>query len=391
MRKILIACLNLVLGIGLGLGLLELTLRANPALLLRGMGLPSPVDPPIETLQYEVRYSDADIFYWQRDQVRPISPENDGLESQVTFETDEFGFPNSAPLPESVDVVVLGRSYSIGAQASQPWPRILARKTGLKVLNLSQTGSGLVLKMKYLNDFGYPRHPRWVILEILPSMDIIGYTPDPTMIVPALPVPIIRQILHQNFEDHPEVDQDQAFYPLPVDIAGQTVDLTFYAYYLAALTVDKNSLQSSKQWNSFQEGLAKFVSQAKERSVCVLLLYAPTKPDIYFPLATQPQQLEPTLQGWSPWRLTKDGDLIQDAQGRAEKASMQHNASAARDLIAEFSDLHDLPFVDPTSAMVQAVKSGESPFMVYDTHWSAIGNQLVAGLVAERLISSSCP
>ncbi|HLC03252.1 MAG TPA: hypothetical protein VJK02_09460 [Anaerolineales bacterium] len=39
------------------LHLLEATMRANPALLLRGMALPAPADPPIMTQVYDVRSS----------------------------------------------------------------------------------------------------------------------------------------------------------------------------------------------------------------------------------------------------------------------------------------------------------------------------------------------
>ncbi len=252
MKKLLIACLNILVGTGLGLGLLELTLHSNPALLLRGMGLPAPVDLPINSMQYEVRYSDADIFFWQKDQVRPIASENDQVEARVIYYTDEFGFPNLAPVPEAVDVVVLGRSFSIGAQASQPWPRGLAEVTGLKVLNLSQTGSVLDLKLKYLRDFGFPRQPKWVILEILPSMDIIGYGAGSSLLVPSLPVPIIRQLAREYLDQVPANQQDSVVYPLPVEIAGQRIDLTFYSYYLAALTVDKASLKASNQWQIFE-------------------------------------------------------------------------------------------------------------------------------------------
>lgn len=391
MKKLLIACFNIIVGITIGLGLLELILHANPALLLRGMGLPSPVDPPITTLKYDVRYSDADIFFWQSDQVKPISPEKDVVESHVTFETDEFGFPNPSPVPANVHVVVLGRSFSLGAQTSQPWPRILADKTGLNVLNLSQTGSSLDKKRNYLEHFGYPRKPRWVIMEVMTSMDIIGYTPGSNLFIPVLPKPLIRQLIRQNSKNNPSASQVRDIYPLPIEISGSLTDLTFYSYYLAALTVDKSSLEASNQWKAYEQDLLEIISQAKERSTCVLLLYIPTKSNIYFPLATNLDQLAPALQGWSPWRLNDNGDLIQSSELKPDVHSIQANASAGRDLINEFAKEHKIIFVDPTDLMMQAARSANSPFMVYDTHWSAIGNQLVAGLIADSLRITDCP
>ena len=294
-------------------------------------------------------------------------------------------------IPEIVDGAVLGRSFSLGAQASRSWPRLLAEQTGLKILNLSQTGSDLNLKIKYLEAFGYPRHPSWVIMEVLPSMDIIGYSAGSNWLIPMLPEPIIRQLVRSSMKEDPVSLPNTVFYPLEVDIPGRTVDLTFYSYYLAALSVDKNSLEASNQWNIFREGLVEFISQAKLKSACVLLLYVPTKPDIYFPLATNPEQLAPTLQGWSPWHLNPAGDLIQVVGESPDVPVMQLNAPVGRDLMAEFARDQDVFFVDPTKAMMDIAQTGDSPFMVYDTHWSATGNQLVADLVAEKISSSDCP
>jgi len=178
---------------------------------------------------------------------------------------------------------------------------------------------------------------------------------------------------------------------LPIEISGRTINLTFYSYYLAALSVDKPDLEASNQWKAYEQGLLEIISQAKERSTCVLLLYVPTKPNIFFPLATNPDQLAPTLQGWSPWLLNDSHDLIQSFESMPNVSSMQANASAGRVLIEEFAKKHNIPLVDPTDAMMNAAQFGESPFMDYDTHWSNIGNQIVAGLIADTLNTINCP
>ena len=128
--KLLLAFLRLTCGLVLGLALLELTLRANATLLMRGMGAPAPVDEPVMVSRYTIRLSDADLYYWSPKLIRPIPPGEDRIEAEVRFETDEFGFPNAAPLPLRVDMMVLGRSFSLGAQAAAPWPRLFAGQTG---------------------------------------------------------------------------------------------------------------------------------------------------------------------------------------------------------------------------------------------------------------------
>src|SRR4051794_25008938 len=145
------AVLNVVIGLGLGLLMLELTLRLNPSLTPKGIGPVAPLDPPLTTTSYDVRYSDGDSLSWSPELVRPISPQQDRTEVHVDFETDEFGFPNHGPIPETVDIVVLGRSYSAGAETTIAWPRRVSQLTGWKVLNLAQIGSGMDVKLNFLN------------------------------------------------------------------------------------------------------------------------------------------------------------------------------------------------------------------------------------------------
>lgn len=390
LKNLTAAALKLSLGILACLGLFEATLQANPALLLRGMALPAPVDPPIMTQVYDVRSSDADLFFWVPDLIRPIPPETDRVEAHVVFETDEFGFPNAAPLPAGVEVVVLGRSYSVGAQSSDPWPRALARLTGYKVLNLSQGASGIDLKRAYLERFGLLRRPRWVIVEVLPSMDIMGYTPIPSTLVQGLVVPTIQELARRNRTGGSNNEVDPIF-PVEVDIPGRKAELTFFAYYLSALTADGPSILASQQWATYTRHLSDLAQETRANGACLVLLYAPTKANVYFPLAEDLSQLEPALVGVTAWRLGEEGWLVGDPRVKVDVAAMQANASAARDLVATYARQQPWLFVDPTQAMTKAVLNGESPFMAYDTHWSDLGHKLVAQELASALEGADCP
>jgi hypothetical protein len=356
------------------------------------MALPSPIDPPISVQAYDVHYSEADLFYWHPDLIWPIPPGADNLEARVRFETDEFGFPNAAPLPPRVEVVVLGRSYSMGAQAADPWPRRLAAQTGWPVLNLSQGGSGLDTKEAYLVRYGLPRQPSWVILEILPSMDVLEYRGAPShLLIQQLPFPVAQSLLRQLGPNDEPSFASQPIYPLAVDVPGRTLQLVFFSQYLSSLTVDQEALTASQQWVDYRRRLLQVVHVAREHSACVALLYVPTKESIYVSLAERPSQLAPILAGWSPWRLNSARYLYQDPQSQATLSAMQANASAARDVLAAFAQDQRLPFIDPTERMTEAALGGEDPFMAYDTHWSAAGHRIVAGLVAETVQNGSCP
>ncbi|HMD88240.1 MAG TPA: hypothetical protein VKF38_03670 [Anaerolineaceae bacterium] len=126
--NLLAALFNLTVGVLLGLLLLEAVLRSNSQLLLRGMALPAPIDPPLSNHVYDVYYSDADEIFWRPDLFRPIPANQNKLEVHVNYQTDEFGFRNAPPIPNKVDAVVLGRSISLGDQQPAPWPELLANQ-----------------------------------------------------------------------------------------------------------------------------------------------------------------------------------------------------------------------------------------------------------------------
>jgi hypothetical protein len=376
------------LGVALGILTLEATLRANPRLLLRGMALPVPEDPPLTVREYDVRPSDADVFYWIREQIRPTPPAADRVEAHVRFETDEFGFPNAGKLPSRIDVVVLGRSYSLGAQTEAPWPLQLARITGWRVLNLSQAGSGIDTKEAYLAQFGLPRHPRWVVVEVLPSMDVLDFRPMEPWLVQRAAFPVAQTFLRSLMTSRS--GGADPVYPVELEVPGRVVSLTFFPSYLAALTIDDRSIALSNQWVSFTAGLNGLAASARAHGACVAVLYAPTNADVYVPMLVNISQLDPVTPGLAPWVLDTRGDLIQDASGDVDLNRMRANAMGLRSLLSKFAEEHGMVFIDPTMAMQASALEGYDPFMTYDTHWSAFGHRLVSEQVETALRAAPC-
>lgn len=391
LRILLQAGLNLILGLGLGWLGLEITLQLNPQLLVRGIAAPAPLDWPLTARDYDVRYSDADEIFWRPDLIRPIPPEADALEARVHFATDEFGFRNPAPLPARVQAVVLGRSISLGAQTAQPWPERLALSLGRPVLNLAQPGGGLDDKTAYLQRFGLARRPQWVIVEVQPSIDIVGYGPNPAWVTPQLPTPVLQWALRPWLGEALVFNAPEPIYPLAVDLPKRTLALTCCLHYLDTLTVDPATLQASQDWTAYRAQMETLIEAARARGACVALLYAPMKPDIYFPLATDASQLEPTLKGLVPLHLDADKRLRPEPGAVTDIEQLRRNAFAGRDVVAAWAKAAGLVFIDPAPRMVETALAGVDPFMVYDSHWNAAGHELVARAVAEALINAPCP
>jgi hypothetical protein len=393
LRKTAFAAFCMALGFAVGLGLLEIILRANPPLLsgLRGLGAPAPLDPPLTVLQYDVFYSDGDQRFWRPDLVRPVPPGDNRLESHVRLETDELGFRNSSPLPPTVDIVVLGRSFSLGAQVSSPWPAQLADTSGWKVLNLSQPGSGLDVKREYLLRYGLPRKPRWVVVEVQPPMDNTHFSPASPSLVSMIPIPFAQEALRRIYGQG-AFFSGSPIYPLSVDLPGQTINLVCCIHYLEALTINQEEWEQSLGWQESTAAITGIAELAEQNDACTAVLYAPTKPEVFFPLAIDPSQLTPTLRDLIPLRLNRDRELVQDpSRAPADIPELVANAPAARDALAAYAREHHLTFIDPTARMVRSILEGKDPFMAYDSHWNMLGQALVAESVAEALQAAECP
>ena len=390
-KNLLRALINIILGFSLGVLVIEVTLYVNSTLLFRGMNLPAPVDPPLSDWSYDVRYSDADVFTWRPDLIRPVAPYEDRIESHVDYSTDEFGFRNQAPLPDQEDVVVLGRSISLGAHLLTPWPEMFAKKTGLRVLNLAEPGGDILTRIDYLQLYGLPRKPRWVILEVVPSIDIIQEKKAPALLSERMLVPLIQGLWRQYIYDgYKSVLAGSEIYPLKVDLSGHSVSLTCCLHYMEFFTLDRSMIEESQDWTIYSRALLDLKTEVQSHSACLALLIAPTKPDIYFPLASHLHQLDSTVKEVVPYKLNEDGTLKQD--GRPPPVSLiQQNAFAGREVVTAFAKSNGLVLIDPTQAMEEAVLQGNDPFMVYDSHWNSLGHELVARETAQILQNTPCP
>lgn len=382
-----------MIGLTLGLGLLEIILRLNAALLIPGMGAFSPISLPLADQTYEVHLSDGDLFTIQPGLVQTVSPADDQVVAWVHYQTDEFGFPNSPPLSGRVDIVVLGRSYSLGAQSSKPWPQQLAGQMEVKILNLAQSGSSTQMKQVYFERFAVPRRPRWVVIEVLVPMDVMSDSANPSTLVESLPYPLIFSLVRQAIPQYQTANDVQPVFPVRLSLPEWDVDYAEFVEYLEALSVDNATIQASQNWAVYIQQLSQLIRTIRDQHACPLLLYAPTKSDIYLPLVSDPAPLEPVIAILQPYRLETDNWFVRDPTLRAnlDGAFLQANAAQRAALVKELAESVGVIWVDPSTAMRQAAAAGIDPFMSYDSHWSLVGHQLVAQAVAQMLQNTACP
>lgn len=392
LRKLGLAVGYLLLGLGLGVVALEVVLRVNPTLLPKGVSPIAALDPPLVTQTYDVYYSDGDSFLWNPELIRPLTAQDNKVQAHVVFQTDELGFPNRGPLPPTVFAAVVGRSYSIGSQTDVSWVQDIQNQTHWSILNLSEIGSGNDLKLNLLRQYAFARQPRWIIVEVLPLMDVIGYGHAPPFLLPQLPTYIVKGIWSQINKAQPAEPQGaDPIYPMRVSVDQQTFPVVFSTHEMDALTVPPEDVLRSRQWALFTADLLAIQAEAKAHSACVAILYAQSKTGAYLPLLADSAPLKAARTIINPYTLDEDGNLVQrsgPASGPGATiplAALQRNAEGMRALIADFARAHAIPFIDPTDLMRDSLRAGRDPFMAYDSHLSRLGHELVAEKTIDTL------
>ena len=384
-------------GLLLGAAALEAILRLNPALLFGEMSAPVPLHPPLQTIVYDVYASDGNIYHFQPKLVRPILPGEDRIEAHVTYQSDEFGFRNPAPLPPEMDIVVLGRSFTLGAEVDQPWPALLAGQTHFQVLNLAKSFSNAATKEQLFRKYGLPRRPWLVIIEVAPLLDVLEYEPleyepaaDGQLYVHEMLFPLGQTFLIRAFAGALVPKDENAVLPLPVRlVSGREELLTSFVDGVSALDLDSETVRRSSNWTGFQDDLLALTGLIRAHGACVAWHYAPTKLEIYLPLLADPNELAPLLPHLYTWQLDEHNRLVKDNSAAPDLLAMRANVGAMRDLLAELAAQNGVIWIDPGPALSQAALE-ESPYLRYDSHWNALGHQVVAQARADHL-SGGCP
>jgi hypothetical protein len=294
-KKYILALVMLILGTILGIILLELILIGNLGLLLHGMAMPTPKDLPLINQFSDIHYSDG-------------------------------------------DVVVLGRSISLGAHIQKPWPELLAEITGDEV-NLSQPGSNIDLKTDYLTIFEINHNPEWVILEVAPKIDIVDNKAPKSLLSQRLLSPMIQSIWRRYNDNKKTELKGTEIYPIIIDLPGRTCDLTCCIHFMEFYTQNREIIEASQDRIIFKEKAKRLIKLAEKNSACTAILFVPTKPDVYFQFVADHEQLIATHQNVFSYGIGEEGYLEISGAAGVNVEKVQYRAFAGRDVIQSFTGM----------------------------------------------------
>ncbi|MFN2375481.1 MAG: hypothetical protein ABR538_03025 [Candidatus Binatia bacterium] len=175
----------LAFSVATGLGLLEVALRVVPQaippslLLLFEPGLRADIAAGSYPLQKDFREVPRDDGGPPLFVAKPESPivSIDETKNGAERVTDEVGFCNPAGRyhgRERIELIALGDSFSWchAVVPQRAWPALLEEKTGLLTFSLGRGGTGPYEYVQFLREFGLPKRPRVVILNIYGGNDL---------------------------------------------------------------------------------------------------------------------------------------------------------------------------------------------------------------------------
>lgn len=373
-------------GLAIALGSMELLLRAYPKLIPGAVR----VDPPVRRIEsfsdqtYDVKLSSGDLYYWMKGTIAPLSPDQDKVLAQVHFTTDANGFRNDLPERSTYDIVALGDSFTVGGNVASPWPQMLAEYTGSTVLNLGDAGNGPQQELKILRRYGLATSPRWVILAYFEGNDLYdaaSYAQASPFILPRFGKYIVEHgadgLSERRQADAPAFPGSKYRYPITVKIDDNDLEMAFFSYYMAWLSVSREAMASSKNYSLANETILQAQDLSEAAGARFLLVYVPTKEHVYLPRLNHADLLARIFTDVLMMELDEAGFLQFTSKHATPELISQHMDDQSN-LLADFAAEHNIRYLDLTPVFQEEASAGVELYYPFDTHWNQLGHNLAA-------------
>jgi len=382
-----------MLGVGIALGMMELLLRTFPN------WVPSEVrvNPPVRRVRafidetYDLRQSNGDLYHLMRGNIVPLSPDQDQVVAHIHMITDANGFRNSPPEKAVYDIVALGDSFTRASGVAFSWPQKLAEYTGSDVLNLGDVGFGPQDELKVLRQYGLKKQPQWVIMAYFEGNDLYdaaAYEQANPFILPRFG----RYILEQGLEAWHERSDGDAYaavaasyrYPITVTINDANLEITFFSYYLAWLSVSSEAIESSQNYRLVTDTILKMRELSEEAGANFLLVYMPSKEHIYLPYLNDADIPAHVFTDVPTIELGEAGFLQFTSERATPELTRQHMDDQGH-LLADFAAEHEILYLDLASTFQEEAGTGAELYYPFDTHWNQQGHDLAAEIINEYI------
>ncbi len=322
-----------------------------------------------------------------------IAPAEDDYDTRryprVHLPADSRGFPNTEEL-EQAELVLIGDSFGVATGVKEPpgLQKMIVEATERTVFNLSIAGIGPLREEFLLDRMGFGLKPRCIVwffyagndatLSIDPLIhehfgrmswaDAYAERRAPSFFLPDL--------VRLAFEKKPQAALQTPLPGYPFRLKnGSMQPVWFLPDNLRQLAWTKETWNQNDGWRNAQEVLKRVRDKCTEKDVSLLLVYVPTKAEVYLPLVdAEAQMVFGNAQRRAPEPLASSAEDFL-AACLARRHALEESFTA-------FCQREGIPLLSATPALEALARSGELGYLVADTHWQETGQAtLLAGLV----------
>ena len=348
--------------------------------------IPHPMDNPWYLTSQRAARSDVELpyerpahFKWtglsKGELTRPIG-DPDPFAKTVVFQTDMEGFRNSVDQTQA-DIVVVGDSFTeagnINEEETYSW--LIGKKLGVATRNMGRAGVSTACERDVLKKYGLKCHPKVVIWQIAESNDLddaINYERWVSLGRPSFfklfvdrphsyreswqrRSPTFRLFCLLRHNDSPKWPFSGMFR----DSNGQDCEVRFR---LEPSLVQP--AQGHPGWAPFSSALTEGAAICRTNGIQLVVVLIPVKYRVLAPYTRFSEEV-----------MSHTTNFV----GLADSVSMD---SVLRPLCASLA----VPFVDTTPTLAQKAAAGRMVFVPFDTHLSPEGHEVVATLIADKLV-----
>jgi lysophospholipase L1-like esterase len=154
------------------------------------------------------------------------------------------------------------------------------------------------------------------------------------------------------------------------------------------LTASQGDIDASENYRLAETALLEAKAMADRNGARFILVYIPSKPHVYLPLASE-QQIEQLLAAIG-WVHLNNGRLTIVAEGEELPATevLERIDDQAR-ILERLAAASNIEFLNLTPIFQEEARQGQELYLSLGTHWNEQGHQLTARTVAEYLASNN--
>ena len=183
----------------------------------------------------------------------------------------------------------------------------------------------------------------------------------------------------------------QPFQPLSVELGGQVVPYVIDPWELTQLTRPGTSWpREHRGWPCILEGLDAMAAFQAHHGIPILLVSAPSRLRVHYPLLPDEALRHPSLWEIGPPPREIDAwshEAREDAAGW--RALLRSRADTLSRCLSEEAQVRGLRFFDLAPALTNAAadaNQSELLYLPYDTHWGVRGNRVVADEILGEIL-----